>query len=170
MIVLHTIGSHGPTYYNRYPAQFKKFTPTCDTNEIQTCSQQQLVNTYDNTILYVDYIVDKAINILKEHQDNFTTSLVYLSDHGESLGENGVYLHGLPYSIAPDTQKHVPMLLWLSEDYQQRYQVSQTCLQKRASSEDFSQDNLFSTLLGLTSVQTQKYQAVDDILQPCRGG
>ena len=170
VIVLHTIGSHGPTYYNRYPAQFKKFTPTCDTNEIQTCSQQQLVNTYDNTILYVDYIVDKAINILKEHQDNFTTSLVYLSDHGESLGENGVYLHGLPYSIAPDTQKHVPMLLWLSEDYQQRYQVSQTCLQKRASSEDFSQDNLFSTLLGLTGVQTQKYQAADDILQPCRGG
>lgn len=87
VIVLHTIGSHGPTYYNRYPAQFKKFTPTCDTNEIQTCSQQQLVNTYDNTILYVDYIVDKAINILKEHQDNFTTSLVYLSDHGESLGK-----------------------------------------------------------------------------------
>ena len=170
VIVLHTIGSHGPTYYNRYPAQFKKFTPTCDTNEIQTCSQQQLVNTYDNTILYVDYIVDKAINILKEHQDNFTTSMVYLSDHGESLGENGVYLHGLPYSIAPDTQKHVPMLLWLSEDYQQRYQVSQTCLQKRASSEDFSQDNLFSTLLGLTGVQTQKYQAADDILQPCRGG
>lgn len=170
VIVLHTIGSHGPTYYNRYPAQFKKFTPTCDTNEIQTCSQQQLVNTYDNTVLYVDYIVDKAINILKEHQDNFTTSLVYLSDHGESLGENGVYLHGLPYSIAPDTQKHVPMLLWLSEDYQQRYQVSQTCLQKRASSEDFSQDNLFSTLLGLTGVQTQKYQAADDILQPCRGG
>lgn len=77
-------------------------------------------------------------------------------------------MHGLPYSIAPDTQKHVPMLLWLSEDYQQRYQVSQTCLQKRASSEDFSQDNLFSTLLGLTGVQTQKYQAADDILQPCR--
>ncbi|SQJ30402.1 Phosphoethanolamine transferase EptA specific for the 1 phosphate group of core-lipid A [Salmonella enterica subsp. enterica] len=104
VIVLHTIGSHGPTYYNRYPPQFKKFTPTCDTNEIQNCSQQQLINTYDNTVLYVDYIVDKAINLLKSHQDKFTTSLVYLSDHGESLGENGVYLHGLPYSIAPDTQ------------------------------------------------------------------
>ncbi|SUG57882.1 Phosphoethanolamine transferase EptA specific for the 1 phosphate group of core-lipid A [Salmonella enterica subsp. diarizonae] len=105
------------------PPQFKKFTPTCDTNEIQNCSQQQLVNTYDNTVLYVDYIVDKAINLLKSKQDKFTTSLVYLSDHGESLGENGVYLHGLPYSIAPDTQKHVPMLIWLSKDYQQRYQV-----------------------------------------------
>lgn len=87
VIVLHTIGSHGPTYYNRYPPQFKKFTPTCDTNEIQNCSQQQLINTYDNTVLYVDYIVDKAINLLKSHQDKFTTSLVYLSDHGESLGK-----------------------------------------------------------------------------------
>lgn len=168
VIVLHTIGSHGPTYYHRYPPQFRKFTPTCDTNEIQTCSQQQLVNTYDNTILYIDYIVDKAINLLKSHQDNFTTSLVYLSDHGESLGENGVYLHGLPYAIAPDTQKHVPMLFWLSEDYQKRYQVDQTCLQKQASSQDFSQDNLFSTLLGLTGVQTKYYQAADDILHPCR--
>lgn len=168
VIVLHTIGSHGPTYYHRYPPQFRKFIPTCDTNEIQTCSQQQLVNTYDNTILYIDYIVDKAINLLKSHQDNFTTSLVYLSDHGESLGENGVYLHGLPYAIAPDTQKHVPMLLWLSEDYQKRYQVDQTCLQKQASSQDFSQDNLFSTMLGLTGVQTKYYQAADDILHPCR--
>ncbi|MCQ8200531.1 sulfatase-like hydrolase/transferase, partial [Vibrio parahaemolyticus] len=78
---------------NRYPPQFRKFTPTCDTNEIQTCIKEQLVNTYDNTLVYVDYIVDKAINLLKEHQDKFTTSLVYLSDHGESLGENGIYLH-----------------------------------------------------------------------------
>ncbi|VTM86454.1 Phosphoethanolamine transferase eptA [Raoultella ornithinolytica] len=100
IIVLHTIGSHGPTYYNRYPAEFKKFTPTCDTNEIQSCTQQQLTNTYDNTILYIDYIVDKAIKLLQSKQDKFTTSLVYLSDHGESLGENGVYLHGLPWSIA----------------------------------------------------------------------
>ncbi|QMI06749.1 phosphoethanolamine transferase EptA [Citrobacter sp. RHB25-C09] len=168
VIVLHTIGSHGPTYYNRYPPQFRKFTPTCDTNEIQTCSQQQLVNTYDNTVLYVDYIVDKTINILKAHQDTFTTSLVYLSDHGESLGDNGVYLHGLPYSIAPDAQKHVPMLLWLSEDYQQRYKIDATCLQTRAQSQEYSQDNLFSTMLGLTGVETTQYQPADDILQPCR--
>ncbi|VEC76227.1 Phosphoethanolamine transferase EptA specific for the 1 phosphate group of core-lipid A [Raoultella ornithinolytica] len=147
IIVLHTIGSHGPTYYNRYPAEFKKFTPTCDTNEIQSCTQQQLTNTYDNTILYIDYIVDKAIKLLQSKQDKFTTSLVYLSDHGESLGENGVYLHGLPWSIAPETQKHVPMLLWLSEDYQQRYGVSSQCLQQRAKTDPYSQDNLFSTLL-----------------------
>ncbi|ENY6511378.1 phosphoethanolamine transferase EptA [Escherichia coli] len=168
LIVLHTIGSHGPTYYNRYPPQFRKFTPTCDTNEIQTCTKEQLVNTYDNTLVYVDYIVDKAINLLKEHQDKFTTSLVYLSDHGESLGENGIYLHGLPYAIAPDSQKQVPMLLWLSEDYQKRYQVDQNCLQKQAQTQHYSQDNLFSTLLGLTGVETKYYQAADDILQTCR--
>ena len=168
VIVLHTIGSHGPTYYNRYPPQFRKFTPTCDTNEIQTCTKEQLVNTYDNTLVYVDYIVDKAINLLKEHQDKFTTSLVYLSDHGESLGENGIYLHGLPYAIAPDSQKQVPMLLWLSEDYQKRYQVDQNCLQKQAQTQHYSQDNLFSTLLGLTGVETKYYQAADDILQTCR--
>ena len=168
IIVLHTIGSHGPTYYNRYPAEFKKFTPTCDTNEIQSCTQQQLTNTYDNTILYVDYVVDKAIKLLQSKQDRFTTSLVYLSDHGESLGEDGVYLHGLPYSIAPDTQKHVPMLLWLSSDYQQRYGVSSQCLQQQAKTNDYSQDNLFSTLLGLLGVDTREYQAKDDLLTPCR--
>ena len=168
IIVLHTIGSHGPTYYNRYPAEFKKFTPTCDTNEIQSCTQQQLTNTYDNTILYIDYIVDKAIKLLQSKKDKFTTSLVYLSDHGESLGENGVYLHGLPWSIAPETQKHVPMLLWLSEDYQQRYGVSSQCLQQRAKTDPYSQDNLFSTLLGLLGVDTHEYQATDDILTPCR--
>lgn len=168
IIVLHTIGSHGPTYYNRYPAEFKKFTPTCNTNEIQSCTQQQLTNTYDNTILYVDYVVDKAIKLLQSKQDKFTTSLVYLSDHGESLGEDGVYLHGLPYSIAPDTQKHVPMLLWLSPDYQQRYGVSSQCLQQQAKTNDYSQDNLFSTLLGLLGVDSREYQAKDDLLTPCR--
>lgn len=169
LIVLHTIGSHGPTYYNRYPKAFRKFTPTCDTNEIQSCSQEQLVNTYDNTVLYVDYIVDKAIKLLQSKQDKFTTSLVYLSDHGESLGENGIYLHGLPYSIAPDTQKHVPMLLWLSGDYQKRYGVNYDCLKKESTQNEYSQDNLFSTMLGILGVETTEYRAADDILKTCRG-
>lgn len=169
VIVLHTIGSHGPTYYNRYPPEFRTFTPTCDTNQIQSCTQQQLTNTYDNTILYVDYIVDKAVKLLQSKQDKFTTSLVYLSDHGESLGENGVYLHGLPWSIAPDEQKHIPMVMWLSDDYQKRYGVSDTCLKKRASEQNYSQDNLFSTMLGIMGVSTKEYQAADDILAPCTG-
>lgn len=168
VIVLHTIGSHGPTYWHRYPPSFRKFTPTCDTSQIQECSRQQLVNTYDNSILYVDYLVDKAIQTLKAHQNRFTTSLVYLSDHGESLGENGAYLHGLPYAIAPMTQKHVPLLIWLSPDYQQRYGVSGQCLDKLAQSGEYSQDNLFSTLLGLTGTVTREYVPGDDILSRCR--
>jgi len=126
------------------------------------------VNTYDNSILYIDYIVDKAINVLKAHQDQYTTSLVYLSDHGESLGENGAYLHGMPYAIAPDVQKHVPMLIWLSPDYQQRYGVSKRCVDKQAAHKGYSQDNLFSTVLGLTGIQTSEYQPADDILAGCR--
>lgn len=169
IIVIHTIGSHGPTYNHRYPPAFRKFVPTCETSQIQECSQEQLVNTYDNTLLYADYIVDKAIKVLQAHQDNFTTSLVYLSDHGESLGENGAYLHGLPYAIAPKVQKHVPMLIWLSPDYQQRYAVDAKCLNQQASTQEYSQDNLFSTLLGMTGVQTHEYVASDDILTRCRG-
>jgi Predicted membrane-associated, metal-dependent hydrolase len=169
VIVLHTIGSHGPTYYNRYPKELRTFAPTCDSNEIQNCSKEQLVNTYDNTIVNVDYIVDKAIKLLESKQNTFTTSLVYLSDHGESLGENGVYLHGLPYSIAPDTQKHVPMLVWLSDDYQKRYGIDYQCLKDHAKANDYSQDNLFSTMLGLAGVSTKEYQTSDDILSPCRG-
>ena len=168
VIVIHTIGSHGPTYYNRYPPQFRTFTPTCDTNEIQPCTRQQLINTYDNSVLYVDYVVDKAIALLKAHQDRFTTSLVYLSDHGESLGEDGVYLHGLPYHIAPEAQKHVPMLIWLSQDYQTRYAIDEACMQTRAARDAYSQDNLFSTMLALTGVQTREYHAADDVLAPCR--
>lgn len=170
IIVLHTIGSHGPTYYRRYPANLRTFTPTCDSNEIQTCSRQALVNTYDNTIVNVDYIVDRAIKLLEAKQDRFTTSLVYLSDHGESLGENGVYLHGLPWSIAPEQQTHVPLLIWLSEDYRNRYGIDYRCLKVQAQNNAFSQDNLFSTLLGLTGVSTREYHQQDDILASCRRG
>lgn len=168
LIVLHTIGSHGPTYNHRYPPAFRKFTPTCETKQIQECSQDQLINTYDNTILYADYIVDKAIELLKAHQDEFTTSLVYLSDHGESLGEKGVYLHGLPYAIAPEAQTRVPLLIWLSPDYQQRYAVNYKCLSQQATTLKYSQDNLFSTMLGITGVQTREYVTSDDIVASCR--
>lgn len=168
LIVLHTIGSHGPTYNHRYPPAFRKFTPTCETKQIQEYSQDQLINTYDNTILYADYIVDKAIELLKAHQDEFTTSLVYLSDHGESLGEKGVYLHGLPYAIAPEAQTRVPLLIWLSPDYQQRYAVNYKCLSQQATTLKYSQDNLFSTMLGITGVQTREYVTSDDIVASCR--
>ena len=169
LIVLHTIGSHGPTYNHRYPDNFKYYTPTCDTNEVQHCSTEQLVNTYDNTIRYMDAMVDQGIQLLKANSQHFTTSLVYLSDHGESLGEDGVYLHGLPYMIAPIQQKHVPLLIWLSQDYQQRYAIDKKCMVDQAKSMQTSQDNLFPTLLGLFGVQTREYQPELDLLTHCRG-
>lgn len=170
LIVLHTIGSHGPTYYQRYPKNEAVFTPTCDTNEIQTCSNQALVNTYDNTIVYIDAMLDKTIKLLQAHQDKFNTAMVYLSDHGESLGENGIYLHGMPYAVAPDQQTHIPMLMWFSPDYLQTHGVMSQCLRDRAKRLTYSQDNLFSTLLGMLDVKTHLYQSDLDVLQPCRKG
>ncbi|ATB70581.1 phosphoethanolamine transferase EptA [Sulfurospirillum diekertiae] len=156
-IVLHQEGSHGPTYFKRYPEAFKKFTPTCDTQELDKCTQEQIVNTYNNTILYTDYIVNETINLLKANEDKYETTLIYISDHGESLGENGVYLHGLPYMIAPEDQKHVPALFYFGDKAKREF------LHVKAN-ERFSQDNLFHTLLGLFAVKTSEYKPTLDLL------
>lgn len=168
VIVLHLMGSHGPAYYRRYPDKFRKFTPTCDSNEIQNCNRQALINTYDNTILYTDDVVSRTIDELKSRSGNLNTALVYLSDHGESLGENGIYLHGTPYMLAPSQQTHIPFLFWLSNDYQQNFAVGADCLAKKAQSAQISQDNVFSTLLGMMNIQTSEYQKDLDILTTCR--
>lgn len=166
-IVLHTIGSHGPTYYRRYPPEFKKFTPTCDTEEIQTCTQEQIINTYDNTILYTDHIVSSVIDILKKFP-HYESGLLYVSDHGESLGENGVYLHGLPYSIAPKEQTSVPMVLWMSEVMKKSDHIDYDCLKKKAAEGNFSHDNLSHSLLSLMEVDSKWYDKKMDFFEGCR--
>ncbi len=168
VIVLHIMGSHGPAYYQRYPAQFRRFTPTCDTNQIEDCDRQSLVNTYDNTILYTDDIVSRTIDKLRARQGQMNTALVYLSDHGESLGESGMYLHGTPRMLAPQEQIRIPFLFWLSDGYANQFSLSKTCLQKEAASRDISQDNLFDTLLGMMDVKTKVYRPNLDVTQPCR--
>jgi lipid A ethanolaminephosphotransferase len=168
VIVLRLMGSHGPAYYRRYPEKFRKFTPTCDSNQIQNCSRQSLINTYDNTILYTDDVVSRTIDELKSHSDKLNTALVYLSDHGESLGEKGIYLHGTPYMLAPSQQTHIPFLFWLSKDYQQNFAVNIDCLGRKAAVEHVSQDNIFSTLLGMMDIKTSEYQSDMDILASCR--
>lgn len=115
LIVLHTLGSHGPAYYKRYPKSFTHFQPECRTSSPHECSNESLLNSYDNTIVYTDYLLNKVITKLQQHNHQYESFLLYVSDHGESLGENGIYLHGLPYLIAPKSQKHVPMLMWLSK-------------------------------------------------------
>ncbi|HEB7536600.1 TPA: phosphoethanolamine--lipid A transferase [Campylobacter coli] len=156
IIVLHLQGSHGPTYYKRYPSEFKKFTPTCDTNELSKCDSEALINTYDNTLLYTDYLLSEIIELLKEKKD-YESSLLYLSDHGESLGENGIYLHGMPYAIAPSYQTHIPVIFWSSDEN------LMTTAQNHKSL-NLSQDNLFSTLLGYFNVQTAVYEPSYDLL------
>jgi len=115
LIVLHTMGSHGPSYYKRYPIQFEQFKPSCKSNNPQECSKEELINAYDNTIIYTDYFLHQLIERLKKQ--NKKSFLLYASDHGESLGEHGLYLHGVPAKIAPKEQIHIPWILWFSEQY-----------------------------------------------------
>jgi len=124
---------------------------------------EEINNAYDNAILYTDYFLAKSINMLKEYNQDFNTAMLYVSDHGESLGENGLYLHGLPYLFAPDEQKHVPMILWLGENNHQSF-VDAKLIQKRVD-EKYSHDNIFHTLLGLYAVETTVYDPKMDILR-----
>lgn len=166
LVILHQKGNHGPTYNRRYPKRFKVFEPTCESNQLRKCSKEEVVNAYDNAILYTDFFISKTINFLKENNKKYNTALVYISDHGESLGENNLYLHGLPYIIAPDQQKKVPFMLWLSHEYQQAYQLNRACLALKASHK-LSHDNLFSSMLGLLAIQTQVRENDLDIFSSC---
>lgn len=166
-IVLHAMGSHGPTYYKRYPDRFKRFKPTCDTADLQSCTSEEIVNTYDNTILYTDYVVAETIRILKRFP-NYKSGMMYVSDHGESLGENNLFLHGLPYNIAPDEQIKVPMVFWLSENMQQEGHVNYECAVREIQNKTYSHDNLFHSLLSLMEVESDLYQPDMDIFKNCR--
>ena len=168
-LVLHTLGSHGPTYYERYTKEFHQFTPTCDTNEINRCSQEQLVNTYDNGILYLDNFLDQVIRKLEANKA-WESALFYVSDHGESLGENGIYLHGAPYAIAPTEQTRVPMIMWFSEAFRKNESFNFDCLRQNAQTQEYSHDNFFHTVISLTdmNLKLSTYDKELDILATCR--
>lgn len=166
VIVLHQQGSHGPAYYLRTPDAFKKFIPFCKTNQLQECTQPEIINAYDSTILYTDYLIASVIDYLKSEKNNFDASLVYVSDHGESLGENNIYLHGLPYILAPVEQTHVPFIVWLSDGVRERQGISAECLRNKRQYA-FSHDNLFDSMLGLLDVKTSVYQPDNDLFGNC---
>ncbi len=171
VVVLHVVGSHGPTYFQRYPNEFKKFGPTCDKGDINSCSEDTLVNTYDNSIVYTDYILSQVIKELdnKDVQDKYDTAMVYISDHGESLGENGLYLHAAPYNLAPLYQKRVPWFMWFSNNFLQDNKLNKACLEKEAKQEEtFSHDNVFDSFLGLMNIKSDAYSSKDDIFAKCR--
>ena len=166
VIVLHMTGSHGPAYFKRYPAEFAKFQPECKTAQFSDCTREQIVNSYDNSILYTDYILAQVIEILKQNEDKFASSMIYMSDHGESLGENGLYLHAAPYFIAPDTQTHIPFISWFSPDYAQIMQLDIDCV-KASANQEASHDNLFHTVLGMMNVKTKVYEQSLDRFAGC---
>lgn len=167
LIVLHQHGSHGPDYYHRYPSQFEFYQPTCQTNQLQRCSQAELINTYDNTIRYTDYFLNQVIEWLKTQEGQYNTAMIYVADHGESLGENGIYLHGMPYMMAPKEQTHVPFFYWLSDNFTQAYHIDTACLAAKQH-QTVSQDNLFDSILGILNVKTHIYQPDHDILASCQ--
>ena len=168
IIVLHQKGSHGPSYYLRYPQSFEKFTPICKGNQLQKCSTLEVNNTYDNTILYTDYFLDKTIDLLKDLPTDYNTSLIYIADHGESLGENHLYLHGTPYFMAPESQTHVPFFTWMSDSFSQQFNIDKSCL-KQKQDKTLSHDNLFHSVLGLMQISTSIYKPELDIFYSCLG-
>ena len=169
VIVLHQLGNHGPAYFRRYPGAFRHFTPTCDSSELGDCTRGQVVDAYDNAILYTDDLLARTIRLLGAQSDR-DTALVYLSDHGESLGEGGIYLHGMPYAIAPDEQKKVPMLMWLSPGYSGAMGLNVGCLKEKADTSAASHDNFFHTVLGMMKVDAPEYRADLDLLGGCLSG
>lgn len=165
LIVLHQKGSHGPSYYKRSPKDFKIYLPECTQDNVQDCDRQSIINAYDNTIVYSDYVLAKLIDILKSKP--YATAMLYVSDHGESLGENNIYLHGLPYVIAPEQQTHVPMVFWASGKFLNEKNIDPALLSKRQHS-PFTHDNLFHSLLGLFSIKTDLYRPDLDIFHPAQ--
>lgn len=160
LIVLHQMGNHGPAYFKRYPKDFEKFKPTCKTKQLEDCSLTEIGNTYDNAILYTDYFLSQTIQLLKKYDDEFETSMIYISDHGESLGENGIFLHGLPDFMAPTAQKHVGAIFWFGENFED---VNYNVLSLKKST-PFSHDNFFHTLLGIFEVESNIYNKEKDMI------
>lgn len=154
LIILHQMGSHGPAYYKRYPKSFEKFQPACQSEDFSKCSQQEIINAYDNSILYTDYFLGELIKELETLTAAYEVTLLYVSDHGESLGEAGVFLHGLPKAIAPEAQTHVPVFLWAPEG------SSDVSYEETLALKDnpYTHSDISDTLLRLTEVQTNAYK------------
>jgi lipid A ethanolaminephosphotransferase len=171
VIVLHQKGSHGPAYASRYPKEFARFGPVCATNQFEQCSRESIQAAYDNTIVYTDYFLSKTIDMLRAAAGNegVDTAMLYFSDHGESLGEKNVYLHGAPYFFAPREQTAVPMMLWMSEGFSQRFRIDRRCLNERRN-QQLSHDNVFHSVLGMLDVNTAVLNPRLDLFHSCVRG
>ena len=167
LLVLHMMGSHGPAYSKRSPPERKPFQPECKTTTLGDCPPAQLVNAYDNSIAYTDHVLAATIDWLRGQSGRYQASMIYVSDHGESLGEFGLFLHGIPYAFAPDAQKHVPLVAWLSDDTIGARSVDPGCL-RAGQALRLSHDNLYHTVLGLLDVTSATYAPKLDFVGACR--
>lgn len=168
VVAFHLIGSHGPRYYERYPQKFRLFTPDCTRPDVENCSLEEIRNAYDNTIAYTDYVIFRLIeDVLEQHMDKVYPMLLYVSDHGESLGENGVFLHAAPYAIAPKEQTSIPMQLWLPQRTAAALQLNRKCVAHKAKTQAFSHDHFFHSLMSLLQVRSAEYQPSLDIFAEC---
>jgi lipid A ethanolaminephosphotransferase len=165
-LVLHMLGNHGPSYYKRYPAAFERFTPACRNDDLGRCPREQIVNAYDNALLYTDHVLAALIGKLQA-APGVDTALLYVSDHGESLGEKNLFLHGVPYAIAPREQTQVPMVMWWSEGLGRSVGLNADCMRMRAQ-QPAAHDHLFHSLLALLDVKTSLYVPDLDLTRACR--
>lgn len=167
LLVLHQLGNHGPSYFRRYPPAFARFAPACQNDDLRQCSREEIVNAYDNALLYTDHVLASLIAKLQARAGDVDSAMLYVSDHGESLGESNLYLHGLPHAIAPDMQKRVPMVAWFSAGAPAQLGTDAACLQRRAA-QPLAHDHLFHTLLNWLDVKTALYEPAWDFGQACR--
>jgi lipid A ethanolaminephosphotransferase len=168
VLVMHQMGSHGPAYYKRSAPDVKRFTPECKTNALAECGHNELMNVYDNSIVQTDRFLARTIDWLKAQSKQYDPAMLYVSDHGESLGEYGLFLHGVPYSFAPEAQKHVPMVTWFSDGMSERRKLSRSCMEAGLDA-PLTHDNLYHTVLGVMDVNTPTYKPALDALASCRG-
>ncbi|QGW83136.1 phosphoethanolamine transferase [Variovorax paradoxus] len=167
VLVMHQMGSHGPAYYKRSAPEVKRFLPECKTNALAECGHAELQNVYDNSIAQTDHFLGQTIDWLKAQSGQYDPALLYVSDHGESLGEYGLFLHGVPYSFAPEAQKHVPMVTWFSQGMSERRKLSRPCMEAGLDT-PLTHDNLYHTVLGLMDVANSTYKPTLDALASCR--
>jgi lipid A ethanolaminephosphotransferase len=167
---LHQLGSHGPAYFRRYPRAFAHFQPECLHDDLQRCTEQEIANSFDNSLRYTDHMLAQAIAQLRAHADRVDSALIYVSDHGESLGEKGLFLHGMPRAVAPREQLEVPMVVWTSSGLDAARGAASGCMRAalaQAARAPKSHDWLAHTLLGLLDVRTHVYEPSLDMLRPC---
>jgi lipid A ethanolaminephosphotransferase len=167
VIVMHMLGSHGPGYHLRHPPEFFKFEPACRQTDFAKCKVEEVVNAYDNTLLYTDHLLTRAIGALGRLSPQVDSAMIYVSDHDESLGENGLFLHAMPYAVAPRFQTHVPMVFWASPGVADRLGIDMACVAARRDV-PLSHDNLFHSVLGLLDVETRARKPELDLFAPCR--